>query len=411
MENSSASYLVLFTEQYPFGEGEGFLDEEIKFLSTKFLTIYICPRKTGREKRLLPNNVVINASLLRYGICDVLRSFLKCNFDYRELNHVLKRNYKNNSALKTLKNYFGYEIIGNIYKDRINSFQIDNSIYYSYWFKHTAYSLALSKKPNNGVKICRCHGSDIYEINYGHPFREKIGKELDQLFTISNQGKEYILRNYHIEKDKLETSNLGTKRLFNFSKREPRDYILSVSCSNCIELKRIDLICRVVEKLAFNHPNLCFKHVHFGAGPLLNHLKSIYNESIDNVEIDFRGSVRNEDIQLFYSKLVPDYFINLSESEGLPVSMMEAISYGIPLVGTDVGGVKEIVNKETGILIPKDFQIQDLIESIYQNIIDKNHFNRKTIMDFWTQNFNSAKNYASFYSKLLELSWTQNIKD
>ena len=42
-----------------------------------------------------------------------------------------------------------------------------------------------------------------------------------------------------------------------------------------------------------------------------------------------------------------DLFINTSSSEGVPVSIMEALSVGIPIIATDVGGTKEIVTKTT----------------------------------------------------------------
>ncbi len=48
-----------------------------------------------------------------------------------------------------------------------------------------------------------------------------------------------------------------------------------------------------------------------------------------------------------------DIFVNPSYSEGLPTSVMEAASVGLPIVATDVGGTDEIIkNMESGILIP-----------------------------------------------------------
>lgn len=52
-----------------------------------------------------------------------------------------------------------------------------------------------------------------------------------------------------------------------------------------------------------------------------------------------------------YSEHPVDVFINLSTNEGVPVSIMEAISFDIPIVATDVGGTSEIVTDETGILV------------------------------------------------------------
>ena len=94
-----------------------------------------------------------------------------------------------------------------------------------------------------------------------------------------------------------------------------------------------------------------------------------------------------------------DLFLNVSESEGIPVSIMEAISAGIPVIATDVGGTSEIVNDSFGTLIPKYFLINDLAKIIFQ-------FNRKreeqkkqmktNAKKFWSENFDAMKNYQMF---------------
>ena len=84
------------------------------------------------------------------------------------------------------------------------------------------------------------------------------------------------------------------------------------------------------------------------------------------------------------SKNYIDALINVSESEGLPFSMMEAISFGIPVIGTNVGGVKEIINNDTGILLEKDFEIKSLsslIDNLRENQITSSE-NRKLIRGF-----------------------------
>ena len=55
-----------------------------------------------------------------------------------------------------------------------------------------------------------------------------------------------------------------------------------------------------------------------------------------------------------------DVFVNVSSSEGLPVSIMEAFSFGVPVVATKVGGIPEIVDEKCGILIPKEFEPKEL---------------------------------------------------
>lgn len=49
----------------------------------------------------------------------------------------------------------------------------------------------------------------------------------------------------------------------------------------------------------------------------------------------------------------PDIFITTSVSDGTPVSLLEAMSSGLPCIATSVGGIPEwIVNNETGLLVP-----------------------------------------------------------
>ncbi|MBL3200697.1 glycosyltransferase, partial [Klebsiella pneumoniae] len=55
------------------------------------------------------------------------------------------------------------------------------------------------------------------------------------------------------------------------------------------------------------------------------------------------GTVPHETIISFFAANPVHLFLNLSTMEGIPVSIMEAISFGIPVVATDVGAVSEIV--------------------------------------------------------------------
>ena len=56
------------------------------------------------------------------------------------------------------------------------------------------------------------------------------------------------------------------------------------------------------------------------------------------ISVKIMGRMKNKDIYSLYEKEKPDLFINLSSSEGIPVSIMEAMSFGIPVISTDVGG-------------------------------------------------------------------------
>lgn len=65
-----------------------------------------------------------------------------------------------------------------------------------------------------------------------------------------------------------------------------------------------------------------------------------------------------------------DLFILPSkEREGLPLSMIEAMASGLPVIGTDVGGVSEVIeNEKNGFLIEPNnaIALQEAIEKIYK---------------------------------------------
>jgi len=61
---------------------------------------------------------------------------------------------------------------------------------------------------------------------------------------------------------------------------------------------------------------------------------------------------------------VADLFVMSSDKEGLPLSLGEAMAYGIPCIATDVGGNKEIVSHgQTGLLV-KPRSPEQLAEAI-----------------------------------------------
>ena len=71
-------------------------------------------------------------------------------------------------------------------------------------------------------------------------------------------------------------------------------------------------------------------------------------------------------------------FILPSYNEGLPMAILEAMSYGIPVISTDVGSVSEVViNDKTGYLISPG-SIKEIIESIKLIIANENAWKAKS---------------------------------
>jgi len=99
-----------------------------------------------------------------------------------------------------------------------------------------------------------------------------------------------------------------------------------------------------------------------GDGPHRKNLEGQVQQEGCGTDILFLGQKTQKEVAEILS--AADIFVNPSYSEGLPTSVMEAASVGLPIVATDVGGTREIISHgETGILI-KPGQPQQMAEAI-----------------------------------------------
>lgn len=86
-----------------------------------------------------------------------------------------------------------------------------------------------------------------------------------------------------------------------------------------------------------------------------------------------------------------DSFILPSHNEGLPVSILEAMSYGLPVIGTNVGAVASLFPKENSFWLVEAQDISTLSERIVSIISDENarklvgHYNRALIEKFYSE--------------------------
>jgi len=124
-----------------------------------------------------------------------------------------------------------------------------------------------------------------------------------------------------------------------------------------------------------------------------------------HIKVDLKGSLSHAEVMEYYKEHGVHAFISLSESEGLPVSMMEAISFGIPVISTDVGGVRELVNEYTGLLIDADPEPEVIAQHIDDCLLTglQSASFRAGVRNSWQEKFASAKNYPRLIAELKKL--------
>lgn len=279
-------------------------------------------------------------------------------------------------------------------------------ILYSYRFEYQPYVAIILKnkwKENNKI-ICRAHGYDLYEERHTNdyiPLRNIILKNINSLYPCSEHGVNYIKEKYNGLNINLSVRYLGTNDHGEKNYKQDEPIYSIVSCSNIIELKRIDKIINALSMIN----DIQIRWFHYGDGPLLSQIKENAKKKLkNNVQYTFWGNIPNKNLLEEYKSKDFYLFINLSSSEGLPVSIMEAQSFGIPCIATDVGGTKEVVNEKTGILLPKNVSDEEITKAIRSMcLMDRERYLklRKSTRFSWSIKFNAEINYSKFIKELI----------
>jgi glycosyltransferase involved in cell wall biosynthesis len=399
--------LVFFTLEYP----DPLSNNEIKGLAKEFSKVYVLPQKRVSEQGVsdLPQNVEVVDLFKDISLNKIwTRLHIHIPLILRLSSWALFRSGYAKYYTKYFKSFLGYlfieaEKIAPL-EQFVREHKLEKAIFYDYWLVDSTLALAeLKRKRIIQYSIARAHGFDLYHERHHEkivPYREYRISYLDAVFTISQHGFNYLTKQLPpVEAKKIKLSYLGTSVLSakTLPQKKEAGYTI-VSCSSLISLKRVELI---IDALIFT--TLTIRWIHFGDGPLKNSLEEKASALPKNVSTKFKGNIANDQLLEFYQSTYIDLFISLSESEGLPVSMMEAGSYGIPIFACGVNGVPEIVSEETGVILTKEIEPQAVCEILERTLLNKK-FNRERIREFCQQKFNAEKNFKLFINEIKQLS-------
>jgi glycosyltransferase involved in cell wall biosynthesis len=170
-----------------------------------------------------------------------------------------------------------------------------------------------------------------------------------------------------------------------------------------VPVKRIELLMEGILRAAMRRPEQRFEWVHMGNGEPREKLQKYADEKFPpNATANFNGYTTRADLMEFYRKNPLDVFINVSVSEGTPVSIMEAASCGIPVIATKVGGNPEIALDENGLLLAPNPTPDEIADAFFA-FIDSSSMSaakRKGSYEVWARKFNSEENYRQFAERL-----------
>lgn len=373
------SRLLLLARRFPYNHGEvaaeSYLETEIGFLSDSFDSVITVATEApaGDSPTCdLPENVKPIAlgctpTKAHKAVLAARGSFYSVSAP-SEVREAVATDPVDTTKRRAFRGYFAaraYEKYTRLMPE-LERRGFEPTSIYSFWLYDTALAALWARGAYPCARaIARAHGYDLYRDRTGAgylPFRELLLSGLDAVLPCSEDGRAHIEANWPGYSDKLHTSYLGTTDLPDLS-GAPRDgsfYV--VSCSRAVAVKRVGLIADALAVLDAEGRRV--RWTHYGDGPELAEVKERCR-GFSSVAAEFPGSVPNAELLRIYGRDRIDLFVNVSESEGLPISIMEACGVGAPVLATGVGGTGEIVEDgANGRLLPADLSPEEIASAI-----------------------------------------------
>ncbi|WP_315105858.1 glycosyltransferase [uncultured Microbacterium sp.] len=372
------SRLILFTNDYPYRAGDVvFVEKEIEALAERFedVVVFCHARDTTGGMVALPPGVRFGGNLFEPAPEDAPRKLIEVG----PLALLLQATWRELWSGRLLRNLRLFAMGAKVGMTQAHRSAVREAIAgdrdtvaYAFWAMGGG--LALPWLRGVSARVVRVHRYDLYEeraIGGYLPFRPFLFARADRVLAISDDAAQYLEERYPQVGGKVRVSRLGAYGPDQAPRRQ-RDAVQTiVSCSAVSEVKRVDRILDSVLALHALDPSRPVRWVHFGEGPLFPQLRESVLSLPPGIEVDLRGQVPNATVSAFYETGAADAFVNLSASEGVPVSIMEAIAFDIPVVATAVGGTPEIVGPElrTGELVDADAH-PDVVATALAGVLD-----------------------------------------
>lgn len=410
--------VVVFTDTYPYAAGEEFFEQEIDILAARFDEVIVVPLRVwqgARQTRRMPDNcqsVLLPAPLSADWRVQALRwlpqiAWTKTRLiDYAPWKDL--RRFQMDLRFAATCADVRHRIARVLPVDTINRW--DDILFYSYWF-YTGAAIARMFKDEiftqKNVKIVsRAHAYDVDEKDapYGYiPSRTFVFDGVDVVFPISNYAAGFLLRRFPKRENKIRVSRLGVVK----SARQLRDRTENlhiVSCSHMAPYKRVDLIIDTLEELHKRGIHAQWTHIGESDTHRLSTFQAQAALKLPPGSYELLGYQTNTAVRQFLAERDLTLFLNVSNSEGVPVSIMEAQSAALPVVATDVGGTGEIVHDgENGRLVglqasPRD--IADAVMSVWTLGPEDYRMMSRAAHTTWQSMSNAKVQYEHFVAAL-----------
>ena len=294
-----------------------------------------------------PNKNVLRQQFEENATVYDLTSFLSQKYWLSFINYIIEKN--NINLIFNTNSKFGYSILPYL-KSRNPNIPIIDYIHMEEWYnRNGGYSRYSTMMTSVIDKTLTCNE------NSKKILKEYFGRNSEEIETV------YI----GVDEEKFNPSKFNKNELLEkYGLQNEKRYILSYIC-RISEQKRPILLLEIVKKLKEKRNDFLVLVV--GNGNLLEKMKKKASEMEILENIKFLGNI--EKTEEIYA--LSDATINCSIKEGLALTSYESLSMGVPVISANVGGQKELITEDVGIVVTC---MQDE-KAIYSEDYDSNEIN------------------------------------
>ncbi|MCK9549672.1 glycosyltransferase [Aquamicrobium sp.] len=405
--------IFILTSHYPYPEGEQFLETEIPVWRQHFDgRIVLMPASADGKPRCLPEGVDLCHALSDSYQSVIVRaraivlSFFFLMF-WKEIGFLRQKGKLSaRTAFHALKAVTHVLVAKTALRWAIRNYGHPD-IVYTYWFSYHAFAAGMLSSKT--VVVTRAHGGDLYEDRSPdlHMYlKRQFLHRIDRIYVISQDGIRYMRDFFRVEKN-VELSRLGVEIPSYMSNSSAHRCISILSISFCVSIKNIDRIMDAVCIAAAKMNDVKISWRHIGDGPLRSVLEARAENLFAGTPIDWRflGQMENSAVLHYLETHPVDFILNASSSEGIPVSIMEAMARGVPAIAPNVGGISELVCDDNGVLLAADVSGEEIATAIIDGIDRlKSLIVRRNAAETIKNNFDRDTNYRLFIQNIVELS-------
>jgi glycosyltransferase involved in cell wall biosynthesis len=361
--------LILLTQCYPFGRGEAFIDSELDMLRSHCSVTVVPAYGVDSQPRSMPGDVGLDISL---ATCSRRSLGSPSRIGTARRVAAMEELRRHGASLLDPRRaaYATYYLLrgGRAARWILGRHEADGASVLCYWSNAEAFGAALATSVRSSIRFaCRAHRGDLYEDRApaGYlPFRETIMERARIVLAVSDDGRRHLARRHPRHAHKVVTSRLCLRDSTGPIDGRLADAVPVVaSCSTDAPVKRLALVAQTIAEVASRRSDRALRWVH--AGLTTERLTAAFPGAIpSNLQVEGTGWLPADRVRATWRAQAPRVFVNLSSSEGVPVSIMEALSMGIPVVATAAGGTAELVDEQVGAILPVDLSAAEAARAV-----------------------------------------------